>query len=164
MICYTCEPPGVVCRTTARVLGCMKTAILFLSSFPAYGQLFSFGIVGGGLATRRARPCGAEYLDGKRYTRGLTAEESCPCRGSPGKWMRLIQHTRPARTADCAFTSCFASEVRADIFEFPVLAKYRLLNTPRRRHLSRRVWRISGCAVDPARRRAGAPARSFPMK
>src|SRR5437868_3557962 len=103
----------------------MKTAILCLAMFPAYGQLFSFGIIGGAIATNGLDPSAQNSWAGKRYTAGVTMEVRLPVSRVSVAVEALLNHTGQ-RNSGCAFTSCTYSEVRANIFEFPVLAKYRL--------------------------------------
>src|SRR5690349_14102537 len=104
----------------------MRTAILFLAAIPAYGQLFSFGVIGGGIVTGGLDPAAQDIWDGKRYTAGAAVEVKLPLPRLSVEADALYKHAGQ-RNSDCAFTSCSYSEVRTDIFEFPALLKYRLL-------------------------------------
>ena len=104
----------------------MRTAVFLLAAFPAYGQLFSFGVIGGGIATGGLDPSAQDTWDGKRYTIGATAEGRLPLPRLSLEVDALYKHTGE-RNSGCAFTFCFYSEVRANIFEFPLLLKYQLL-------------------------------------
>src|SRR5690349_1083829 len=103
----------------------MRTAILLLAALPACGQHFSFGVIGGGIATGGLDPSADDTWDGKRYSVGVAAEVSLPLPRLSVEVDALLQHTGQ-RGSGCAFTSCSYSEERADIFEFPALLKYRL--------------------------------------
>jgi hypothetical protein len=104
----------------------MKPAILLLAALPACCQPFSFGIIGGGIATDGLDPSAQNLWDGKRYTVGVAAELKLPLPRLSVEVDALYKHTGQ-RSSSCAFTSCAYSEVRANIFEFPFLLKYRLL-------------------------------------
>jgi len=104
----------------------MKTAVLLLAALPAHGQVFSFGVIGGGIATGGLDPSAGNIWDGKRYIAGLAAEFRLPLPRLSVEVDGLYKHTGQRR-ADCAFAFCSLSEVRANIFEFPALLKYRLL-------------------------------------
>src|SRR5690348_3194064 len=104
----------------------MKSLILFLSVLPACGQILSFGLIGGGIASDGLDPSARNTWSGKRYTVGVTVEAKLPAPRLSVEVDALYRRAGQG-SSDCAFTSCFASEVRANVFEFPVLAKYRLL-------------------------------------
>src|SRR5436853_370719 len=96
----------------------MKSAILCLAVFPAYGQLFSFGVIAGGIATNGLDASAQNSWEGKRYTAGVTAEVRLLVPRLSVEVDALFKHTRQ-RSSNCAFTSCSYSEVRANILEFP---------------------------------------------
>jgi hypothetical protein len=102
----------------------MKTAFLLLVALPVCGQHLSFGIIGGGLATGGLDPAAQNTWDGKRYTVGIAADVRLPFPRLSAEVDALLQHTGQ-RDFQCAFTFCSYSEVRANVFEFPVLIKYR---------------------------------------
>jgi hypothetical protein len=95
-----------------------------LAALPACGQHFSFGIIGGGIAAGGLDPLAQNSWDGKRYSVGATAEVTVPLPRFSVEVDALLQHTG-ARAAGCVFTYCSYVEVRANIFEFPALVKYR---------------------------------------
>jgi len=104
----------------------MKAIILFLTTLlPACAQLLSFGIKGGGTATGGLDPAAQNAWEGKPYAIGATVECHLPRRLSVE--VDALYRRAGDRSVSCAFTSCFYSQVRANIFEFPMLFKFRLL-------------------------------------
>src|SRR4051794_31314964 len=104
----------------------MKSLILFLSVLPACGQILSFGLIGGGIASDGVDPGAGDTWSGKRYTVGVRVEAKLPAPRLSVEVDALYRRAGQG-SGDCAFTSCFVSELRANLFEFPVMAKYRLL-------------------------------------
>ena len=103
----------------------MKAIILFLSAaLPACAQ-FSFGILAGGTATAGLDPSARDVWEGKAYTAGATVEYRLPRRLSVE--VDALYKRAGDSNRDCVFTSCSYSRLRAHIFEFPFLLKYRLL-------------------------------------
>ena len=102
----------------------MKTAIFFLAALRACGQFLSFGFIGGGIAAGGLDPSAQDAWEGKRYTVGATIEMKLP---APRLSVAVNALFRRAgkRNDGCTFGSCFYSDVRANIFEFPMLIKYR---------------------------------------
>src|SRR5215831_15637487 len=101
----------------------MKATILFLTAaLPAAGQLLSFGIKGGGIATDGLDPSADNAWEGKPYAIGATVECHLPRRLSVE--VDALFRRAGDRSASCAFTSCFQSQVRANIFEFPAVLKF----------------------------------------
>jgi opacity protein-like surface antigen len=100
--------------------------MILLAVLPACGQRLSIGVIGGGVATGGLDPAADNLWDGKRYTVGVSAAVSLPLPRISVEVDGLYKHAGQ-RAQDCAFTSCSYSEVRADVFEIPVLLKYRLL-------------------------------------
>src|SRR5215831_3831258 len=92
---------------------------------PASGQPVSFGVLGGGLATGGLDPSAQNAWEGKRYTIGPTIEFHLP-RHFSVEVDALYQRTGDSNS-DCIFTYCSASSRRANILEFPVQLKFRLL-------------------------------------
>jgi hypothetical protein len=127
----------------------MRIAIFLLAALPACGQHLSFGILGGGIATGGLDPAADNTWDGKRYTVGIGVEVKLPLPRLSLEVDALFQHAGQ-RASDCALTSCSYSEVRADIFEFPALLKYRPL-----RHAPVAPFLETGAAAQWVRRGSG---------
>jgi hypothetical protein len=91
---------------------------------PACSQFLSFGVIGGGIATEGLDPGADNIWDGKWYTVGVTAEMKLPLPRLSVEVDALFRHAGQ-RNLECVFSICSYSEVRANIFEFPALLKYR---------------------------------------
>jgi hypothetical protein len=103
-------------------------AFLLLLLMPASGQLVSFGIKAGGAATGALDPQAQDVSEAKRYTLGPAVEIGLPFRLSAE--IDVLYRRTGSRSAACDFGGCTFSSVRANMFLFPLLAKYRFLRGP----------------------------------
>jgi len=107
----------------------MRCVLCLLAILPmALGQRFSFGIVAGGTATGRLDPSAQETWEGKEYAFGPTVEYRLSSHLS-GEVDVLYKRTG-TRNDSCVFGSCSFARVRAGVFEFPMLVKYRIGSGP----------------------------------
>jgi hypothetical protein len=94
----------------------------------ANAQLFSFGIKAGGVVTGALDSAAWSTSEAKRYTAGPMIEIHLPMRFSVE--VDALYKRAGERDAACQFTYCSFSSVRANVFEFPFLLRYRLLEGP----------------------------------
>src|SRR5689334_23057856 len=97
---------------------------LLAAAVSAWGQPFSFGLKGGGSAGEGLDPSALASWEGKQYVLGIMAETRLPWRLA-AEADALYRRTGQ-REGSCFFTLCSASSLRANIFEFPALLRYRL--------------------------------------
>ena len=122
--------------------------MLYLAAtIPACGQLLSFGIRGGGIATGALDPAAQNIAEAKRYTVGPAVEVRLPFRLAlevDALYERVGQ-----RSQGCAFEACSFASVHGNALRFPALVKYRMLRGPVRPYVS------GGVAYEWVRRSAG---------
>lgn len=108
----------------------MRILVLALTVglFPAGAQLLSFGIKAGGVVTGALDPAAWSVSEAKRYTVGPMVELHLPRRLAVE--LDALYKRTGNRDSNCQYTYCYFSNVRANIWEFPFLLRYRLWSGP----------------------------------